>query len=929
MDFSSRVTYNTCDRPDVALPSISGYEKLEAVSLEEAMEPIQSLFTDIARQVSIAKEATKKPDDNLTPDESAAIYLYTLDVKPRSLYLVLNEVLCHRDRRKLNPWLPYLKLLLNGLFKIPPYKMKIVWHGVKADLQEKYEVTQHYTWWALTSCVPSVDILNHSSYLGNTGVRTVFSIECMTARSIRAHSSNQHDEEVLILPGTYFEVLSNLHTGHGLHIIRLRELQPPYVLLEPPFASLNTEADMTGMNHILEKIYLINKDNTEMPKLLIILPDPNSQWQTQNIWKNTFVVHLVCECPVNNLHFALHPSYALPNAQIFFQVYGMYLKEYMIPLAQYLLKVKLVNSVHDTRFWSTFQTDVSKMSILLNQVEVNPLTTMDISKLKDVIVPPWVKIGNLYRSIKNDMTIRWVCKRHYPVDQLQMIRRLRDFDGITFDEQESELTISGELNPAQIRRLSSAVLRGLRIYTLNYVYHSPALDQLNKAFCRALIINVCHNGELCDVNDKPNMERILKLCNQVVASNAFIQQTKLSDGGGASRKRIGIRDALKSHNTLRSLIFTGSMTNQGISEMMVALQSNTVLTTLELRDRPLPPRGAQTLAELIQTSTTLVNLVLSNTMLKDEGLHPITEAICANPIMQTLEFSLSRLHDKSSVQIVALLKVCTSLRSLDISYNEFSAIGARRIFERLKVNRTLLHFNFSLNNLAVPSGKKTSTTKNPLANGGEWIGTMLAENSTLIVLNIAHINMSEFGIQGFAEGLLENRTLTHLNLMSNKIFDADRLAILNAMRSNDTLLSLDVSHNDMEDASVIKLGEMLRINKRLRYLRAQSCVIEDSRMYSLARALQDQLSLTHLDLAKNKIGDDGAMVIADILSKNKTLMYLNISENRITDQGVQAISTSLEKNITLIHLDILVQQDNITVFAMVKFRSVRPDLIVK
>ncbi|CAF4187091.1 unnamed protein product, partial [Rotaria magnacalcarata] len=105
---------------------------------------------------------------------------------------------------------------------------------------------------------------------------------------------------------------------------------------------------------------------------------------------------------------------------------------------------------------------------------------------------------------------------------------------------------------------------------------------------------------------------------------------------------------------------------------------------------------------------------------------------------------------------------------------------------------------------------------------------MLAENNTLITLDITHINMSEFGVQGIAESLLQNRTLTHLNLASNKIFDIQRRAILDAMHTNDTLLSLDLSHNKMDDASVIRLGEMLRVNRKLRFFRAKSCVIEDS-----------------------------------------------------------------------------------------------------
>lgn len=928
-DINPRLIHNTCDKPDLSLLPINGYEKLEPVSLEEAVEPIQSIFRDLPRDVSNAKNATKRPADGLTPDESAAIYLYTLDVKPRSFYLVLNELFCHRDRQKLKPWLAYLRLLFNGVYKIPGYSSKIIWHGVKADLQAKYQTGKCYTWWAITSCAQSIDVLQSPSYLGDTGVRTIFSIECLNARPIKAHSSYQREEEILLLPGTYFEVVSNVNTGHGLCVIRLRERAPPYVLLEPPFATVGTDAEISSIDEILEKIYLMNKENSEMPKLFIILPDPTCQWQTDDIWKNCFLLHFVCECSTNRIHFVMHPGYSVPNGQVFFQIYGLYLKHYMVQLGQYLLKLRLVNTVQDAQFWSSFESGLNKVSNIINQAEQNPVTVLDTSSLKNLLLPEWASMSNMHRAILNDMNIRWVCKRHYPPDQAILIRRLRDFDGLSFDDQENEMIIYGNIDQAQIRRLTATLQQGLRIYSINFVFHTPALDQLSKVFCRASIINVCHRGILSDNNDKTNMERIQKLCSQVIASNPFVREADLSDSGGMSRKRASVRDALKSNHKLRTFVFSGAVTNQGISEMMAALQLNTVLTTIRFKDRPLPPRGAQAFAELIRTSSTLINLTLSNTMLKDDGLRMITDSVCQNPIMQTLELSYNRIHDKSAPYIGYMIKVCTNLRSLDISYNELSAVGAKRICDKLKNNRTLLHFNIGLNNLAVRSGKQVINAKTPPVNGGESIGVMLAENKTLISLDITHINMSEFGIQGLAENLLKNRTLAHLNLASNKIFDIQRRAVLDAMDNNDTLLSLDLSYNETDDAGIIRLGEMLRANKKLRYFRAKSCGIEDSRMYGLTRTLDDILTLTHLDLSKNKIGDEGAAMIGDLLAKNRTLIFLNISENRITEQGVQSMAYSLEMNFTLVHLEILAQEANITVFAMVTFRSVRPDLIIR
>ncbi len=37
------------------------------------------------------------------------------------------------------------------------------------------------------------------------------------------------------MPGSYFEVVGQLHPAKDLHIIHLKEIQPPFPLVKPPF----------------------------------------------------------------------------------------------------------------------------------------------------------------------------------------------------------------------------------------------------------------------------------------------------------------------------------------------------------------------------------------------------------------------------------------------------------------------------------------------------------------------------------------------------------------------------------------------------------------------------------------------------------------------------------------------------------------------
>jgi hypothetical protein len=68
--------------------------------------------------------------------------------------------------------------------------------------------------------------------LGKTGARTIFNIQCESARDIRNHSYYQVEDEVLLFAATQFEVISCLDQG-DLHIIQLKETRPPHPLLQP------------------------------------------------------------------------------------------------------------------------------------------------------------------------------------------------------------------------------------------------------------------------------------------------------------------------------------------------------------------------------------------------------------------------------------------------------------------------------------------------------------------------------------------------------------------------------------------------------------------------------------------------------------------------------------------------------------------------
>ncbi|CAF1427915.1 unnamed protein product [Rotaria sordida] len=227
-----RVT-DVAQEPHQYLLPICGYEKLPLVPLEIAIEELVNFLPNIQSFAYVAKQRCEEPADGLTQDESAAIMLYSMGWEPLDdcLYFVLNSTLRSPDRRKLNPWLLYLRLFLNGLFRLPSIS-RTIYRGVKLNLSKSYIMGKTVVWWGFSSCTTSLNVLQSEQFLGKKGTRTMFHIECESGKDIRNHSFFPSEDEILLLAATQFKVIGCLDQG-DLHIIQLKETQPPHPLLQP------------------------------------------------------------------------------------------------------------------------------------------------------------------------------------------------------------------------------------------------------------------------------------------------------------------------------------------------------------------------------------------------------------------------------------------------------------------------------------------------------------------------------------------------------------------------------------------------------------------------------------------------------------------------------------------------------------------------
>jgi hypothetical protein len=78
-----------------------------------------------------------------------------------------------------------------------------------------------------------MDVLRSELFLGKTGKRTMFIIECDSGKKIKNYSYLRSEDEVLILPATQFEVTGCLQPASDLYMIHLKEVQPPVPIRAP------------------------------------------------------------------------------------------------------------------------------------------------------------------------------------------------------------------------------------------------------------------------------------------------------------------------------------------------------------------------------------------------------------------------------------------------------------------------------------------------------------------------------------------------------------------------------------------------------------------------------------------------------------------------------------------------------------------------
>ena len=194
--------------------SLLGCENLPFMSLEEAVKTIADFQPTVTDDSKKAKEFCRK-NTILTLNESAAIYLYTMD---RPFYSALNQALRAENPQALEPWSAYLNLLITALRKLPSCSTTM-WRGVAGDIGSEFNQNTKHTWGSITSCSSQINVA--ACFAGQKGI--LFCINAIHGKDITKYSEFQGESEIILMPGTRLQVQSTSFDLNSFYIVQLNE----------------------------------------------------------------------------------------------------------------------------------------------------------------------------------------------------------------------------------------------------------------------------------------------------------------------------------------------------------------------------------------------------------------------------------------------------------------------------------------------------------------------------------------------------------------------------------------------------------------------------------------------------------------------------------------------------------------------------------
>ncbi|CAF5162886.1 unnamed protein product [Rotaria magnacalcarata] len=186
-------------------PTVNEYLANELVTLEQCFELFVTRIDRLDQIIQTAKQNCNFPSEhNLTRDELAAIFLYTMEFDGTTLYQFISQDFRSQEESTSKLWFPYLKLFYTAVNKLPNAHTN-VWRSIPENMTKELNKNDETICWSITSCSSSIDVIKELLQINSR----LLKIETATGKNISNYSNSPDQHEVILCPGTRVHLLRN------------------------------------------------------------------------------------------------------------------------------------------------------------------------------------------------------------------------------------------------------------------------------------------------------------------------------------------------------------------------------------------------------------------------------------------------------------------------------------------------------------------------------------------------------------------------------------------------------------------------------------------------------------------------------------------------------------------------------------------------
>ena len=238
------------------------------------------------------------------------------------------------------------------------------------------------------------------------------------------------------------------------------------------------------------------------------------------------------------------------------------------------------------------------------------------------------------------------------------------------------------------------------------------------------------------------------------------------------------------------------------------LETNTTLTSLNLRSNKLGDAAGAAIGRALETNTTLTSLNLESNNLGEAACAAISQALETNTTLTSLNLEGNNLGDAAGAAFGRALETNTTLTSLNLKHNNLGLAVRCVLLDAARPACTVTVSNLEACKQALLASKNAPEVKDLNLTGchvvdedAGWLEAMLETNTTLTSLDLHNNHLGDAACAAISRALETNTTLTSLNLESNNLGKAGGAAIGRALETNTTLTSLHLDSNNLGEAA--------------------------------------------------------------------------------------------------------------------------------